>query len=78
MDKAIQECLNDKAHIIVEGGKVKPKDWSEHPFERDPYFKEELSHVVSIEEVTEAKDNLSLDVYDETYLSMDLSLTKRG
>ena len=38
LDKTIQELLNDKSHVIVEGDKGKPKDWSEHPFDRDPDF----------------------------------------
>ena len=37
-DKETQERLNDKSHIIVEKGKGKPKDWSEHPFDCDPDF----------------------------------------
>ena len=49
LDKAIQECVNDKAHVIVEGGKGDPKDWSEHPFDIDPDFQEEFSHVISNE-----------------------------
>ena len=28
LDKAIQERLKDKSHVIVEGGKGKQKDWS--------------------------------------------------
>ena len=32
LDKVIQEQLNNKAQVIVEGGKVNMKDWSEHPF----------------------------------------------
>ena len=78
LDKAIQEFLNDKAHIIVEGGKGEPRDWSEHPFDKDPGFQEEFIHVVSNEEVAEADDYLFPDVYDDTYLSMELDLTKRG
>ena len=78
LDKAIQEKRNGKAHVIVEGGKGEPKDWSEHLFDSDPDFQEEFSHVVSNEEVSEADDNFLTYVYDETYLSMDLSLPKRG
>ena len=48
-DKSIQERLNDKAHIIVEGGKVKKKDCSDHPFDHNPYFQEEFDHTVSNE-----------------------------
>ena len=34
-DKAIQERLNEKSHIIVEGVKGERKDWNEHPFDRN-------------------------------------------
>ena len=40
LDKEITESLNDKYHVIVEGGKGEPKDCSEHPFYRDPDFRE--------------------------------------
>ena len=31
-DTAITDRLNDEAHIIIEGGKSQPYDWSDHPF----------------------------------------------
>ena len=34
--------------------KGEPKDWSEHPFDRDPDFQEELIHILSNEDVAEA------------------------
>ena len=49
MDKAIHKCVTDKAHVIVEGDKGDTKDWSEHPFDIDPDFQEEFSHVISNE-----------------------------
>ena len=76
-DNAIQERLNEKDHVIVEGGKVEPKDWSEHPFNRYPNFQEELSHVLSNDEFAEAENDFLPDVYDETYLRMDLALPNR-
>ena len=39
VEKAIQEHVNGEAHVIVEGGKGNPKDWSEHPFDHDPDFR---------------------------------------
>ena len=78
MDKANQERLNEKACVIGEGGKGDPKGWSEHPFSRDPGFQEEFIHSVSNEEVTEAEDDFFPDVYNDTYLSMELVLPKRG
>ena len=47
LDKAIQERLNDEAHVIAEGGKGKPKYWSEHTFYCRPDFQEEFSHIIS-------------------------------
>ena len=66
LDKMTQERLNNKAHIIIEGGKGKPRDWSEHPFDCRPDFQEELNHTVSNEEVAEAENELLPDVYDDT------------
>ena len=59
-------------------GKGEPKDYREHPFERDPDFQEEFSHVVSNDDVTGADDDFLPEVFDETYLSMELATPKRG
>ena len=77
LDKAIQEFLNDEAHIIVEGGMGEPKDWSGYPFDSKTDFQEKLSHVVSNEYVTEANNYFYSDVYDDTYLRMEFALPKR-
>ena len=69
-DKATQESLNNKACIIVEGGKGEPKYWSEHPFNYNPDFQEEFDYIVSNKEVAEADDDFLSDVYDDTYLHM--------
>ena len=42
LDKTIQERLNYKACVVVEGGKGEPNDWSEQPFERYLDFKEKI------------------------------------
>ena len=73
LDKAFLDCLNNKYHVIFQGGKGEPKDLSEHPLYRDRDFQEEFSHVISNEEVAEADDDCSPDVYDDTYLIMDLA-----
>ena len=78
LDKETQERLNDEAHIIVEGSKGEQKDWSEHPFDSNPNFHEESIHIVSNEEVAEDDNEFLPDVYDDTQLSMELDLPKRG
>ena len=46
-DTAITDRLNDEAHIIIEGGKSQPYDWSNHPFDEDFDFVDEFHSVVS-------------------------------
>ena len=62
----------------MRGVRASQTSWSEHPFDRDPCYQEEFSHVVSNDKVTEADNDFSPDFYDETYLSMELALPKRG
>ena len=38
LDTAITDPLNDEAHIIIEGEKSQPYDWSNHPFDEDSDF----------------------------------------
>ena len=72
LDKAIQEGFNDEDHLIVKGGKVQPKDWSEQPFYRDSNFQKEFSLVLSNDEVSEADKDFYPDIYDDTYLIVEL------
>ena len=76
--KVLQKHLNANAHVMVERGKGEPKDFSGNHFNRYPDFDQEFSHVITNEEVPEDDDNFSPDVYDDTYISMDLSVSKRG
>ena len=78
LDKKIQKSLNDEAHFIVQGGNNEPDYWIVHPFYIDPDFQEEFSHVVSNDKVAESGDDLSLNVFDDTYLSMEFALPNRG
>ena len=49
LDKEIQEQLNNETRVVVEGVKGESKDWSEHPFDCDPGFQEDFSHIISNE-----------------------------
>ena len=49
-----------------------------NPFDHDPDLQEEFSHVISNEDVTEADNDFSSDVYDDTHLRIELALPKRG
>ena len=47
----VTDRLNDEAHIIIEGGKSQPYDWSDHPFDKDSDFVDEFHLVVSNDEI---------------------------
>ena len=55
------------------GGKTQPHDWSDHPFSEDPDFTEEMHEVVSNDELKDADDDFTPNVYD-TYLNMELAI----
>ena len=73
-DTDITDRLNDKAHIIIQGGKSQPYDWSDHPFDEDINFFEELRSVVSNSKIKEADEEFTPDTYDDRYLNMELAV----
>ena len=75
-DTAITDRLNDEAHIIIQGGKSQPYDWSDHPFDKDIDFVEEFHSVVSNGEIKEADEEFTPDTYDDRYLNMELAIPR--
>ena len=71
-DSAITARFNDDEHVLVEGGKIQPQDWSEPVDDLD--FHDEFHNVVSNPEVPEADQQFTLDVFDDRYLNMELAL----
>ena len=72
-DETIKLRLCDHAHTLEEDGKVKPLDWSTHPYGDDPDFQEEFNSVTSNAEIKDDDNNFTPDTYD-TYLNMELAL----
>ena len=72
-NEAIRDKINDSDHVILEGGKTQPHDWTDHPIEDDPDFMEEFHGVITDNEVKEADETYTSDVYD-TYLNMELAI----
>ena len=72
-DEAVRAKIKDSDHIILEGSKTQPYDWTDHPFEEDPDFTEEFHEVVSNNELKEADETFTPNVYD-TYLNMELAI----
>ena len=71
-DSAITARFNDDAHVLVEGGKIQPQDWSEPVDDSD--FLDEFHNVVSNPEVPEADQQFTSDVFNDRYLNMELAL----
>ena len=72
-DEAMKAKIKDSEHTILEGSKTQPYDWNDHPFEEDPDFAEEFHEVISNNELKEADDAFTPDVYD-MYLNMELAI----
>ena len=72
-DEAIRAKIKASDHTVLEGGKTQPYDWTDHPFEEDPDFTQEFLEVVSNNELKEADETFTPDVYD-TYLNMELAI----
>ena len=72
-EEVIKAKIKDSDHTILEGGKTQPYDWTDHPFEEDPDFTDEFHEVISNNELKEADETFSPDIYD-MYLNMELAI----
>ena len=70
----IKDLLWDTAHVIIDGARNQPQDWTAYLLEDDIYFHDEFNNVVSNGEVEEADQPFTPDVYNEMYLRMELAL----
>jgi hypothetical protein len=71
------ERLGNPEHFTPEG-KVLPGDWKDYQSEYDEEFQEEFSQVVNDPTLVEADDEFTPDMYDDTYLNMELALPRNG
>ena len=72
-DDAVKGYLRDYNHVLNDGSKSEPYDWSTHPFDDDPDFQEEFDNAVNNPEVKDADELFTPDTYDQ-YLQMELAL----
>ena len=72
-DDAVKGYLRDYNHALNDGSKSEPYDWSTHPFDDDPDFREEFDNGINNPEVKEADELFTPDTYDQ-YLQMQLAL----
>ena len=77
-DARVKERLDDPETFLEDAtGKVVPGDWVLDD-KNDPDFNEEFNKVISDDSVPEADAEFTPDVFDDTYLHMELALPKSG
>ena len=75
-DAGIKLRLNED-ELPLDGDKAKPEDWAAYVgYDKD--FNDEFNFVVSDDGVKDADENFTPDVFDDTYLNMELALPKDG
>ena len=72
-DDSVKGYLHDYNHVLNDGSKSEPYDWSTHPFDGDPDFQVEFDNAINNPEVKEADELFTPDTYDQ-YLQMELAL----
>lgn len=73
-DAEIKRRLNDN-EFPTHGDKASPKDWAEYVgYDKD--FTDEFEFVVDNEDIPEAETEFSPDVFDDSYLNMELALPR--
>ena len=77
-DESIQPLYGKDQLAAGEDGKVNPADWGMDDFKFDPEFQEEFERVVNDKELPEADATFTPDVFDDTYVNMELALPRSG
>ena len=77
-DRRVAEHMRDENHVIAEEGGMQLQDWNEFPVEEDPDFIEEFQNVVSDPEIPDEDDSFTPDIFDDTYLNMEIALPRGG
>ena len=76
-DVEISRRFKEEEDLTYDGAKPNPEDWSEY-FENDPDFQEEFDQIVNDPKVPEADDEFTPDMFDDTYLNMELAVPRDG
>ena len=72
-DQEVRRILGEEEPQQDIGYKPSPEDWAEFR-EVDEDFQEEFSNIVSNDDIKEADDEFTQEVFDDTYLNMELAL----
>jgi hypothetical protein len=75
-DQHVRDILRDPNHIIPHDDQTVIQDWNDFPIEEDPDFVAEFQDIVSDEELPDVDDSFTPDVFDDTYLNMEIALPR--
>jgi Reverse transcriptase (RNA-dependent DNA polymerase) len=75
-DKSIVTRAGNVEHFI-DDGKVRPEAWVDEA-QFDEEFNEEFNKVVNDPKIPEADETFTPDIFDDTYLNMELALPRGG
>ena len=76
-DVEISRRFKEEEDLRYDGAKPNPEDWSEY-LAHDPDFQEEFDSIVNDKTVKEADDDFTPEVFDDTYLNMELAIPRDG
>ena len=71
-DALIKDLLQDRTHVIIDGARNQPQNLT--TYQDDVDIPDKCNNMVSNCEVEEADQQSTLDVYDDTYLQIELAL----
>jgi hypothetical protein len=74
-DTEISRRFKEEEDLTYDGAKPNPEDWSEY-LQNDPDFQDEFDNIVNDPTVPEADDTFTPDVFDDTYLNMELAIPR--
>jgi hypothetical protein len=77
-DQHVAERMNNVNHVIPGDGDIQLQDWNKFPVEEDPDFVAEFQNVISDPEIPEEDNSFTSDVFDDTYLNMEIALPHGG
>jgi hypothetical protein len=76
-DTEINRKFKEEQDLTYDGAKPNPEDWTEY-LEYDPDFQEEFDNIVNDSSVPEADKDFTPDVFDDTYVNMELAVPRDG
>ena len=75
LDKEIRRRLGEEDPQQADGNKPNPEDWADF-MGFDPDFNAEFNRIVSDDAIKEADEEFNPEVFDNTYLKMELALPR--